>query len=335
MIKNKLVLVLSCMFGLLNAQNDYFFSILNNSYQNIQNSTSITNGLIWYDFSAQIPIGFDFDFFGENINELFIHSDVAAPNILTPAENYVGVHPYIIPFGASIVDRAMDASFSNENEPGGVSNISYVTEGEEGNRIFKLEYNNIGFEEDIWENENSIDYVNFQLWFYESSNIIEIHFGESNITDPEIDFQGATGPFVWLIPQLSLNEDGEGGPVSELYSLTGNASNPQLAYDIELNSITGMPQDGIVYRFNPQNMNLLDVDNYKEIQIYPNPTSNYLNIKSENNIESLKIININNQLIKEIINPMNTINIGFLRSGLYFLIIESNGKNQTFKIQKK
>lgn len=62
MIKNKLVLVLSCMFGLLNAQNDYFFSILNNSYQNIQNSTSITNGLIWYDFSAQIPIGFDFVF---------------------------------------------------------------------------------------------------------------------------------------------------------------------------------------------------------------------------------------------------------------------------------
>lgn len=335
MTKKISTILLLLLFVIAKSQNEYSFSVYNNPYEDIENGTSITNDLIWYDFSAQIPIGFNFELFGESISELYIHQNVAAPNILTPAENYVGTHPFIIPFGASIVDRAMDDSFSNENEPGGQSNISYIVDGEMGSRIFKMEYNNIGFEEDIWQNGSSIDFVNFQLWFYEDSNVIEIHFGSSNITNFDVDFQEFGGPFIWLIPALSLDEDGEGGPNSAIYSLIGNAQNPELIYGNELNSLTGMPQNGTVYRFNPQSMNVSDVLSQDGIKVYPNPTTNHININTDIIINQVVIVDSSGKIVETIQNPSNVINLSTLKAGIYYITITYDGTQQTHKVIKK
>ncbi|MDO5655921.1 MAG: hypothetical protein Q4G27_07255 [Flavobacteriaceae bacterium] len=107
-------------------------------------------------------------------------------------------------FGAHVSDRALNADLGNLGQGGGLSPISYVLEGEIGTRIFKMQYSNIGFREDIEANNISTDFANFQLWLYESTNIIEVHFGESLITDNSLDFQGNPGPFVALIPEFQI-----------------------------------------------------------------------------------------------------------------------------------
>lgn len=73
-----------------------------------------------------------------------------------------------------------------------------------------------------------------------------------------------------------------------------------------------------------------------EINLYPNP-SNTGNITITSNvvIEKISIINVNGQLIKEYINPLNVNNsykITELSSGFYFIQIESNSKKEVRKV---
>ena len=72
-----------------------------------------------------------------------------------------------------------------------------------------------------------------------------------------------------------------------------------------------------------------------DISIYPNPTRNYFNIKSDDsNIKQVKIVNINGQVVKEIsINNKNArINTSYLTEGIYFVNIVSTNYSITKKL---
>lgn len=68
--------------------------------------------------------------------------------------------------------------------------------------------------------------------------------------------------------------------------------------------------------------------------IFPNPTLSEIRIESDENIESIKILNIEGQLIKSH-HFVNRINTSDLNSGIYFLKIKQKGSYKTAKFIKK
>ncbi|HJN54260.1 MAG TPA: T9SS type A sorting domain-containing protein, partial [Flavobacteriaceae bacterium] len=71
-----------------------------------------------------------------------------------------------------------------------------------------------------------------------------------------------------------------------------------------------------------------------DYKIYPNPTSNIINIQGD--ISDLKVI-IYDMLGKVLMQSeeQESIDISFLKNGTYFLSLTNNSTNSTYKIIKK
>lgn len=79
-------------------------------------------------------------------------------------------------------------------------------------------------------------------------------------------------------------------------------------------------------------MDFVADDNKNKIEnvtLYPNPTSQFINIMNKNNFSSIEIINVNGQKIaKHIINQgFNRIDVGNLTNGIYTIIFRDNNNN--------
>ncbi|WP_298955747.1 T9SS type A sorting domain-containing protein [uncultured Nonlabens sp.] len=73
-----------------------------------------------------------------------------------------------------------------------------------------------------------------------------------------------------------------------------------------------------------------------EISIYPNPTANYLNIKSSEIIETIQIIDVNGRIIENMVFENSRISLADLETGIYMVRIKNaNGNLTTEKIIKK
>lgn len=78
-------------------------------------------------------------------------------------------------------------------------------------------------------------------------------------------------------------------------------------------------------------LNITTISSNQDIQFYPNPSSHFIQIKSQNKIKKLAIYSIDGIKIKEV-NNATQLNIEELKSGLYILMIED--VNGTKKIDK-
>ncbi|MEK6616027.1 MAG: hypothetical protein AABZ32_07945, partial [Bacteroidota bacterium] len=169
----------------------YTFSYSMGTYTNLVNPISINAGLTWDDPTFSIPIGFNFTLWNNTIST--INTDVFwLGGILTPSVS--GIQPFL-GYLADITDRASTPT-NWDGMPGSLSPISYEVTGTTGNKIFKMEWKNAGFYEDINNNSVSTDYVNLQMWLYEGTNNIEIRFGNSSITQPNLVYAGDPGPAI-------------------------------------------------------------------------------------------------------------------------------------------
>lgn len=79
----------------------------------------------------------------------------------------------------------------------------------------------------------------------------------------------------------------------------------------------------------------LGVEEYSEINftIYPNPVRNYLQVDSQLQFETIKVFNLQGQLVIETV--LNNINVSHLNSGLYFVQVIVDGKSVTRKLIKE
>ena len=83
----------------------------------------------------------------------------------------------------------------------------------------------------------------------------------------------------------------------------------------------------------------IDKFNFQNIKLYPNPSSNQITIEAETLPEAYSIYNTLGQIIKEQSissqKDLNDINIQDLKSGLYFIKLESNGTSKVLSFVKK
>lgn len=323
MIKH-LLLLLSVSFASTLFGQTYTFSSFAGGYSDLVGSTSLNNGQTWDDPNYTVPIGFTFEFFGEAITSIDI-SDEGLGGLLKSGN--CSTDPtvsFLIAYGADIIDRGDDGVVS-------LSNISYKTEGTAGNRICKVEWNNVGFfDGSVDANGNRIDYLNFQLWLFETSNAIEIRFGPKSITEPLIDFEGETGSYVALLHNWDCNNS---GILGHQLMLGGTPANPDLYDNVYNLSDTLLYLDGVippstVYRFVPASTaSEEEVSSLVTMALVPNPAEDVIRIVlSEGSVADLErayIIGMNGQIMMNLENVSTDISIVDLDPGIYFLRVET------------
>tara|TARA_R110002012_G_scaffold69372_4_gene179512 strand:- start:18029 stop:19000 length:972 start_codon:yes stop_codon:yes gene_type:complete len=308
----KLLLPVFLLFLLVaNAQSVYNFETENNTYVNLTGSTSLNDGSIWDDPGYTIPIGFSFSFGTYTFNTIYI-LEWSVGGVLSSSPVDGGIVPLFVPMGQDLIDLGFSSGVSQ-------SNISYKTEGASGSRILKIEWNNVGFYEDSTES----DFMNFQLWLYEGSNTVEFHYGPSSINNPSESFEGETGPQISLITSFNIDlqqlED-------NAYFLSGNPVNPTVitltsADPIELSYLQGMMPNGTIYRFLRQPLSVEDFSQ-NDFQIYPNPTTEYLNIKTQLSNYNYSIYNSLGQKVNVTLFE-NKVDVSNLSNGIYLIKIET------------
>lgn len=311
---------------LLVAQNAFVFESENIPYENLEDATSLNNGEIWDDPGYAIPLGFMFSFGEDEFDTLFISSDGTGGSLSTEALLVGGTFSLLVPVLQDIIDLGdFDGDVS-------LSNISFKTDGSEGNRILKLEYNNVGF----FEDETGSDFINVQVWLFESDNSIEFRYGPSSILNPNNSYEGLSGLAVGVLPLI--NEDGLA--IETAFLLENNPAAPDLVVIpagqeiAQIPALEGDIPSGMVYRFIPQIL-AVDETNLNSITVFPNPTSGEIILNNIQEPVSVSVTNQMGQLISFIDVYENAINLSALPSGIYFLEIKNKMNTTTKKIVKK
>lgn len=73
----------------------------------------------------------------------------------------------------------------------------------------------------------------------------------------------------------------------------------------------------------------------KDVKIYPNPTTNFVNISSEKNYDNALIFDMNGKKVASMKIENNTLNLTNLNSGIYNVVISNNETQGTIRIVKK
>ncbi|MDP2387957.1 MAG: T9SS type A sorting domain-containing protein [Bacteroidota bacterium] len=277
----------------------YAFTQLTNNYANLPSPTVISTPNWDYTSVYTVSMPFTFNYFGTNFSTIYVTGGFSG-----------FVYDGMGGFGSYEIywfDNAM-------TDWSGNGTISYKTTGSAPNRIFKIQAANAGFESDVSE----VDFANAQLWLYEGSNVVEMHYGSSSILDPDTwEVPGCDGPTVTIIKDPS-----------SFVSLSGPSTNPSASSTVASLCVTGAPPLNKVYRFSPSGaVGIKDaVTNSSGLLITPNPNMGDFTIKSNTN-DVYFITNELGQTIKTIeLNALNNYEakIENLETGIYFVIGKNN-----------
>ncbi len=242
----------------------YYFSTHQVPFEPLTNGTALTSG-VWDDPAYTVPIGFEFEFFDENITTL-TSSDLFLGGTL--GVDFSGMTSSVLQvYGPDLTDRGRQTGNS-------ISTILYQTSGPPGQRVFTQEWNDVGFFYGETHQLIYIDYIFFQLKLYEASGNIEFHFGPSSITNPIRDYNGAPGPSVGLVKHLNLME---ALVADEVILLSGDPASPEPVYVFEETFLDGSIPENIVYRFSKSPSALSPLQEIEWVTyLHPSPTQGEL-----------------------------------------------------------
>lgn len=219
--------------GVAGAQSiPYEFSKSGALFEYLSNTVPITNDWTpWHSSDVfLIPVGFPFPFFEKQFDTLGI---TGGATLFLGSPEMPGQFSFA-GFSNALEDLFWVTPGAGESR----STISYMVSGNPGERILKIEWLHAGF-----QSGSAADYIDFQIWLYEKSGKIEVHFGPQNITSSEV-FDGAdcTGPIIGLANEIA-------GDQVVLY---GSAQNPSFGYPpFGFKGMEGAPDNETVLVFQP------------------------------------------------------------------------------------
>lgn len=306
----KITLLLFLVFNLTLSAQGYNFTQLTGNYSNLTASLSINNGEIWDDpeYSLTLP-------FAPNINGN-VNANFKVYDSYLVQQTTGTIFQVVASMNNDLIDLGDGGSTS-------LSPISYKIDGAIGSRIAKIEYQNCGG----WGDTSQSMFVNFQIWLYEGSNIIEYRYGPSSVTDTSIFYGGETGPVVG-VSGVDVNDN-----LSDTYLLTDDATSPTLTGT--LSYLTGAPAPNTIYRFTPTALSNLET-NTTSVTLYPNPFNDFINVSGLKSEFNYAIYDLNGKLIKngESNTESTQIETKSIASGIYFLKIISENESIVKKLVK-
>ncbi len=223
-MQKTLLLIFLSLFMSAQAQLDYSLTYSNSTYTELSGATDVSADA--WNNASQRSMPFTFKFFGLDYNNIYITFD--------------GV--YFSDTGNDYIFYGTDNFKPKGNIPT-ESPISFLVSGTAPNRIIKIQYKNIS---EATVGGSYVYSINNQIWLYESTNVIEYHFGTSSITDPKY-----TAFFIGLI-------DGDNVPY---LGIDNTASAPTLIR--VTNSPKGIPTypaNGQVYTLTPKKTTIAAVN---------------------------------------------------------------------------
>jgi len=296
-------LLLTCFNAV--AQN-YTFLKTTATYSDLANPISLSNGEVWDDPEYEITLPFSFTINNVATNSLLVYDSYISFDTDDELAHIAS------PIGNDLIDRGDGTDVS-------LSPISYRIDGNPGNRIVKIEFKNCGSFDDF----SLSMFVNFQIWLYETTNVIEYRYGASSVTSPEDFYSGETGGIAAVVILDDLFE--------EVFSedsvfLEGSPSNPTTTNQLAF--LNGTPSNGTVYRFTPATLSN-DNFNLNDFTIYPNPTNNVLNIAIQTLGLNYSIQDMTGKTVQNGILNQQVIDVNGLQKGMYLINIEEY-KSQKF-----
>jgi len=174
----------------LQAQSEYAVEIFTENYQDLVGATELSDpNDQWDDPSYSIPLGFTANLLGIDADSLFT-AEAVGGSLYTTSDYYYNSEDALA-FFFYLVDLEDRGAGDQEYSP-----ISFQTTGNAGDQIFKFEYKNAGFFNEIGTVIGAPSFVNVQFWLYESDNSWESRIGPSNIPDSTLVFEEFGGPIV-------------------------------------------------------------------------------------------------------------------------------------------
>lgn len=287
MKKLLLTVVLLAATHLAYTQAKYNFSKSTGTYTGITGSTEIMPGNKFYDTLA---LGFDVELNGVKNDTLYINT-YGTVSLGTPGS-------------------AADAFYAEMID----GKQHYTITGTPGDRLVIIEFKDTKFGHDF----SSSDFTNFQLWIYEKDGVVEMHYGNIVVNNPDFSYYYQNGgPAVGFKGQQL-----KGAPASPVA-------------DTGYHYLSGTPANGLVYRFAPKGLDVEEnVDKRNVVNIYPNPGNGIISLSLKDNSRESYTVNIfdvsGRHIAHHIMNGSQTqIDISDKQPGLYFIQLAHDG--QTIK----
>ncbi|WP_188049134.1 LamG-like jellyroll fold domain-containing protein [Flavobacterium sp. GP15] len=222
-----LVLLLITSFSYGQAASDYCFMAVSGTYNSLSNDAkSVVNMTANQDdgFSDIALLDFNFTFGGQAYSQFIVSSNgwlSFVTSNFNNNQNYTNsiasaavMKPILMPLWDDLANTTIP---------------KYETTGAFPNRIFKIEWS-----AQKWEYNSGSDVMSFQIWLYESTNVIEYHYnrGSNGVKNGS----ATIGIYDQNDTYLTLNNSGN-NPIASSGSFNTN--------------INSKPANGQIYRFTP------------------------------------------------------------------------------------
>jgi len=318
--------ILSLIAGKTSAQFNYDFAVLRQPYTPLTGGTVITNDTNWNDIGFKISLGFTFNLNGISVNDFNVISGNAV------ASDTDGVLTGLMIADYDLRDRRTATDTSNR------TTLRYRVDGAAGSRIFKFELANAGFLEEYDNYGTTSDSVYYQVWYFEGTNVMELHYGPSSIS-----YMADYFPLGKVLTGFANDVDINTGSISTGYFLSGSPSNPTLDTFYSLNSalmqsgLDSLPSEGIVYRFTPKPTEVNKVSNAFSNVFVSTICTDAIAIRN-NREDMLKynVVGIDGTVLKNgvLLRGLNNIDISNLPAGMYIVNLTHASAQQAVRIIK-
>lgn len=294
------------------AQMPYSLAVQNQAYQELTGTTSVNGTTIWDDDNYIIPLGFNFQFGGKTMTSL----DLIGLSAM--GTDTSGIMQMFSLIGTDLSDRGSLGSSSK-------SPVRYTVTGAAGSKIFKLELFNAGFSDEMYTYNTLDDSLNLQLWLYEATNAIEIHFGSSKISHMA-DYFFFGGPMIGYAKNMDIDQ----GDFDVMYALKGSPAAPTIDSvekgSFNFPSLNAYPPSGTVYTFTPKPATAIKNIMTDKITVYPTQCTDAIYIENDNVPDTYyQLLSLTGNVVKngKVDNGRNKIDISNLTAGMYIVRLDN------------
>lgn len=312
-----------CIFS-VQGQSPYLLSTHQVPYQPLSNATSINGNIVWSIQKFTIPLPFAAKIGNTTVNQVYTDGSVLyADTTGSSADIFQYLYAYTI-------DRGTGTTTSK-------SPLRYAVTGNVGSRIFKMESLSVGFNQERQLYGTLKDSFDCQIWLYEGSNIVEIHFGNAKISHATAYFQSSGPSFCGY-----MNVDFSTGAGNYAYLASGdplNADMDSLTATHMPGSFYSFPSSGTVYRFTPKGFTSTNsLTQTLPVSVYPTQCEEWLYLdydgQEKMNFSLLTSAGAEVNIAGSLQTGKNQVSLVGLARGIYFLRIQSATKVNTLKIVK-
>jgi hypothetical protein len=303
-------------------------------YDILTNKTVLVDSVNWDDPAFELPIGFSFHYFGNDVTDLYANDQLSMDGILFTQDLNIASAANMMGFAVDLFNTRFDGHLSNPN-----SSIAYQTDTVNNKLVTKIQYDHVGFYDDT----AGLDYINIQTWLYEKDSAIEYHIGKSSI-DPNMfsNYFVGSGPAFIYGDNLDFNNQ-TWDKMYSLVSLSPALADTNTLADVMNNGFSGLsdfPDSGTVIRLAPAKINVAinHIVLNENISINTIVDNNLIvNLIENKNEYQFRLIDARGKTLihQRLTSARNEIDCSNLCPGNYIVNMAKNNESLFYKIVKR